>query len=591
MKLEPAEAPPSRADDEEAAQAMVTILRSSPSPTPEEPSAKAAEACGRVCPSGTTSTRASVALPQLRVALAQAAHHFSVAATLAEMTAAEPASREREAFKRRGRPCDACRSVRKRCELAQDGRSCARCFERRDPCVFSDPVSRAAMPLAKRPLLVHHHHRANHRLNTTSPAAATTAPIPAVAIPLPSAPAASTSKPSLILADIHPNQKPAFTATPTANATASSPSSEPRIAKTRRHAACTTCHTKKTKCDMRKPACTNCLDRNKPCVYPLPPPHGGDGEPRKMHFTLPRGGPAPFEARVVPLPGLPRAHAAAAVAGAQGGVVKENEGRRGACSPDPGYFTSSGAESGDPLSSPLLRDASLQAPLATTFPSAQLLAEQDPLSHALLTIPSSPRIYSPAYFESDPAFSTRFTSKKDLKQASTTASLLASHPHLSLADLVLDRLPRNKPGAPRRRLRCGKLWILDPETAEKVYFCPLCSKNYSTGNGLKYHLSLHAPEEVAQIPGGWFWSREVDVENKAFCCVVEGCGKSYSSGAGLKYHLAKNVHGPVSRGHQSRGVERDEGEGGVMSSTEDEDDEDGEEEVEAETEEGLLDDE
>ncbi|KAI9341164.1 hypothetical protein BDR26DRAFT_860736 [Obelidium mucronatum] len=138
-------------------------------------------------------------------------------------------------------------------------------------------------------------------------------------------------------------------------------------------------------------------------------------------------------------------------------------------------------------------------------------------------------------------------------------SLFPIHSTKPLAEIILDRLHKSKPMTEntRKRLRCGKLWCLDPITQEKIYICPVCAKEYKTSNGLKYHLNGHAAES---FPQGYFWKRmNVDAEEeedekekgkkelmqeekKAFQCMVEGCQNSYASLGGLKYHRQKR-HG------------------------------------------------
>ncbi|KAI9347030.1 hypothetical protein BDR26DRAFT_855546 [Obelidium mucronatum] len=59
----------------------------------------------------------------------------------------------------------------------------------------------------------------------------------------------------------------------------------------------------------------------------------------------------------------------------------------------------------------------------------------------------------------------------------------------TLAELVLKRLPKVKAGE-EKRLKLGSLSIIDPESAEKRFFCPVCKKEYKNANGLKVRFVL-----------------------------------------------------------------------------------------------------
>ncbi|KAJ3093769.1 hypothetical protein HK100_006420, partial [Physocladia obscura] len=80
----------------------------------------------------------------------------------------------------------------------------------------------------------------------------------------------------------------------------------------------------------------------------------------------------------------------------------------------------------------------------------------------------------------------KFKSKKDAKLAQAAlADLAGVAPNpTSLGSLVVSRLPKLAAGT-QKRLKSGKLWIMNPDTGEKGYFCPACLKEYSTSNGLK----------------------------------------------------------------------------------------------------------
>ncbi|KAI8609918.1 hypothetical protein BC830DRAFT_1148221 [Chytriomyces sp. MP71] len=84
-------------------------------------------------------------------------------------------------------------------------------------------------------------------------------------------------------------------------------------------------------------------------------------------------------------------------------------------------------------------------------------------------------------------FVSRFMSRKEAMKAHLVAQALATG--LTLSELVIKLLPTVREGA-QRRLTCGKLWIVNPETAQRCYICPACEKEYSTANGLKVREDL-----------------------------------------------------------------------------------------------------
>ncbi|KAI9341168.1 hypothetical protein BDR26DRAFT_918509 [Obelidium mucronatum] len=169
----------------------------------------------------------------------------------------------------------------------------------------------------------------------------------------------------------------------------------------------------------------------------------------------------------------------------------------------------------------------------------------------------------------------------------------------SLADIVIGRLPVVKPGSPMKRLTCARLWIIDPDTSEKVYFCPACKKDYKTSNGLKYHLGQHS--DASEFPTGYYWdkaslggsavptasagvmplsdmvvgSEDNGMEgrrnggpSKAYSCTVEGCMNEYSSLGGLKYHILHGHTVPEDEMQSSDSSENgDSGRGGGNSSS------------------------
>ncbi|ORY47814.1 hypothetical protein BCR33DRAFT_79658 [Rhizoclosmatium globosum] len=86
----------------------------------------------------------------------------------------------------------------------------------------------------------------------------------------------------------------------------------------------------------------------------------------------------------------------------------------------------------------------------------------------------------------DPDFVRKFKSRAVAEQAALTA--IALKQGQTMAELVIERLPKLKEGE-EKRLKLGTLSILDPESAEKRFFCPVCRKEYKNANGLKYHLN------------------------------------------------------------------------------------------------------
>ncbi|KAJ3406147.1 hypothetical protein HDU80_000074 [Chytriomyces hyalinus] len=465
---------------------------------------------------------------------------------------------------KRLRPCDSCRAMRKRCDF-ESGENCTRCTERGETCAYTDEMR-------KKPCL-------SFSMGGTAEMSSVYH-IPAAAVPDVRALSDSPYMQQAILASLDES---------------------PRIAKTRRHAACTACHTKKIKCDMLKPSCTGCYERSKVCVYPIPP-QNSDAEPRKTHFALPKSTlispiipsqPIPSETSTivkleVPGQSLASINPSSSVA-VRHPSLGPDSGDESIHSVDNGYYSTDSAasrlnqlsqeqsqiDSSSAISSAALAIENLSKPQRTSFPavsSSPVVSDHHlsntsgahrPASASQKSTNQFP-LFNPSYFERDPNFISRFKSKKQIKQAAITAAALASNPGtLSLADIVLDKLPRVKPGI-QKRIKCGKLWILDPETAEKVYFCPICRKDYTTANGLKYHLSLHT--DFHNMPPGYYWSKESATEDltKVFQCTVEPCRKAYSTLAGLKYHMGKGKHGSA-EGKQS-------GDEAGASSSEDEED-------------------
>ncbi|KAJ3067036.1 hypothetical protein HDU98_009750, partial [Podochytrium sp. JEL0797] len=144
--------------------------------------------------------------------------------------------------------------------------------------------------------------------------------------------------------------------------------------------------------------------------------------------------------------------------------------------------------------------------------------------------------------------STKFKNPKHARHAAKVATTLStSAPGTTLADLVIARLPTLKPGV-TKRLRCGNLWILDPTSAEKLYFCPICKRCYPTANGIKYHLS-NSHKDQSEFPEGYFWDKkgrnEVASERNIalpYACMIGACKNRYSRPAGLNCHITR-MHG------------------------------------------------
>ncbi|KAJ3125998.1 Transcriptional regulator of ribosomal biogenesis proteins [Physocladia obscura] len=150
----------------------------------------------------------------------------------------------------------------------------------------------------------------------------------------------------------------------------------------------------------------------------------------------------------------------------------------------------------------------------------------------------------------DPEFVGRFKTRAIAEQAAVTVEALKEG--ATLADLVIQRLPKVKLGE-EKRLKLGLLSILDPDTAEKRFFCPVCKKEYKNANGLKYHLN-HSHIEPNELPSGYYFGKkkkEAEDMSKPFVCTVNQCGKRYKNLNGLKYH--------IEHGHNMPGVANDVG--------------------------------
>ncbi|KAI8615938.1 hypothetical protein BC830DRAFT_1120216 [Chytriomyces sp. MP71] len=141
----------------------------------------------------------------------------------------------------------------------------------------------------------------------------------------------------------------------------------------------------------------------------------------------------------------------------------------------------------------------------------------------------------------DPDFVRKFKSRAVAEQAALTKGALANGS--TLAELVIDRLPKVKEGE-EKRLKLGSLSILDPDSAEKRFFCPVCKKEYKNANGLKYHLN-HSHTKPNELPEGYYFGKkkkEAEDMSKPFVCPISTCGKRYKNLNGLKYHTE---HGHV----------------------------------------------
>ncbi|KAJ3023865.1 UNVERIFIED_CONTAM: hypothetical protein HDU68_008434 [Siphonaria sp. JEL0065] len=141
--------------------------------------------------------------------------------------------------------------------------------------------------------------------------------------------------------------------------------------------------------------------------------------------------------------------------------------------------------------------------------------------------------------------SKKFKSMKHARNAAKVAAALSNG--MTLADLVIERLPKLKPGV-FKRLSCGKLWIFDPESGEKLYFCPICKRMYPTANGMKYHLS-NSHKDQSEFPAGYYWDKkgrsEVAESNNIelpYRCTIGNCKNRYSRPAGLNCHITR-MHG------------------------------------------------
>ncbi|KAJ3230557.1 Transcriptional regulator of ribosomal biogenesis proteins [Chytriomyces hyalinus] len=155
---------------------------------------------------------------------------------------------------------------------------------------------------------------------------------------------------------------------------------------------------------------------------------------------------------------------------------------------------------------------------------------------------SSRKVVKESTVKLDPAFLSKFKSRAVAETAHATKEALAGGS--TLAELVVERLPKVKAGE-EKRLKLGSLSILDPETAEKRFFCPVCKKEYKNANGLKYHLN-HSHTKPNELPSGYYFGKkkkEAEDLSKPFVCAIINCGKRYKNLNGLKYH-AEHGHVP-----------------------------------------------
>ncbi|KAJ3026768.1 UNVERIFIED_CONTAM: hypothetical protein HDU68_005114 [Siphonaria sp. JEL0065] len=204
-----------------------------------------------------------------------------------------------------------------------------------------------------------------------------------------------------------------------------------------------------------------------------------------------------------------------------------------------------GVKSPDTNALPSFEDVDSAVEYSPSIPSAQFERTPSPADSKLLNV-------------SIPKWPTTNTiqTAKTLKQTQQALETAGHANGKALVDTVMDRLAKSSSANCKKRLRCGKLWCLDPATKLRLYFCPVCKKEYKTSNGLKYHLNGH---EAGSFPEGWYWVNgddedAEDVEKKAFPCLLDGCRNSYTSLGGLKYHREKNHSGFVNIVKQSDGV-------------------------------------
>ncbi|KAJ3065095.1 hypothetical protein HDU99_004276 [Rhizoclosmatium hyalinum] len=158
----------------------------------------------------------------------------------------------------------------------------------------------------------------------------------------------------------------------------------------------------------------------------------------------------------------------------------------------------------------------------------------------------------------DPVLLARFNgSMKNAVQAMQVMQLMQSG--LTLAQCMVKLLPIPQEGEPKRVLKSGKCYILNPQTGLKEFFCPVCYKPYTTSNGLRYHIKyLHSnsrgfPEgyrfgdtgDLGQDGGPLVGESEDEEDDVAgpskdlFECMSPGCGKKYGSLNGLRYHAKR----------------------------------------------------
>ncbi|KAJ3024597.1 UNVERIFIED_CONTAM: hypothetical protein HDU68_007970 [Siphonaria sp. JEL0065] len=258
--------------------------------------------------------------------------------------------------------------------------------------------------------------------------------------------------------------------------------------------SCKHCYLKKIKCDKQRPTCSGCMKRGAPCEY-------------------------------------------IAVGSNEAGLVKK-------------LCVGERVKSPDANALPAFEDVDSAVEYSPSIASAQFERTPSPAGSKLMNVPS------PQWTTSTTNTMQKSPPPTTQKQTQQALETVAHANGKSLVDIVMDRLANSSSTNSKKRLRCGKLWCNDPATNLRLYFCPVCKKEYKTSNGLKYHLNGH---EAGSFPEGWYWVNgddddAEDGEKKAFPCRLDGCRNSYTSLGGLKYHREKNHGGFVNIVKQSESV-------------------------------------
>ncbi|KAJ3383497.1 hypothetical protein HDU84_003583 [Entophlyctis sp. JEL0112] len=234
---------------------------------------------------------------------------------------------------------------------------------------------------------------------------------------------------------------------------ASAGSALANMKKPSRAVTCVSCHFKKTKCDKLVPKCSNCASRGTPCEYFVPAPSA----------TISTGS------------------------------------SESSCSSDGGSVSCQSPDSPEELSpkeqSPEIPSNSNQFfPLESFQQSSAYINECERLHPVSGSAFTDTLAISP---------SATFKRKRYEKLAAVTQSEMARRNVKTFGQLVALRLSTLDPSTENADLKAGRMWVICPKTLEKIYCCPTCSKEYSSSNGLKYHLTQHNKSELSELPSGY----------------------------------------------------------------------------------------